>query len=556
MPMLAFTMIVTAALSFAFDAVRLNNYSPAWFPINSIAFIPGVAVVVIGWYVGESGLVKQANKPWLNIAIAGTAMGCKNVCTLLLCSYFGVEDSGDLWFRFIGGAGIGIGLLFLYSNLLGAKKEQDLIQRELEEKEESLLGFRENVTELFAEEEAELRKRTALELLPRLNMLQEQVQIGDAKTIAQKLNAMLTEEVRPISDSLAEEAKKLQIKIPKVVIERLPDPNVRIDLADTIRPVAASMMVFMAWLMISQIVLPNATALDVLFASITFLIALSLVKFLTKPLKQLNRNQLFLWSAFPGYLAAIPGYLLLYQIPHDEMGKVLLPTFLVFGGFTNIIFCYALILERGRKAVESRLKDVVQNFEVENKLFEQKLWVAKHAWYTLLHGEVQSALTAASMRAAAKSELDSTDRAKIAEDLGRASRALANPSNVQVDLFESLEALKETWLGIIDIKLEVSPQALKAINESSELPIVLNEVLKESVTNAVRHGGAKNIIIEIGLLETGNLEIIARNDGSRPLKESADGVGSKIFSTLCLSTSLVWEEDSNQTVFQAILPVG
>mgnify|MGYP006271930465 CR=1 FL=1 len=556
MPMLAFTIIVTAALSFTFDAVRLNNYSAAWFPINSLAFLPGVAVVVIGWYIGASGWVKQANKPWLNIAISGTAMGCKNVCTLLLCAYFGVEDSGDLWFRFIGGAGIGIGLLFLYSNLLGAKNEQDLIQRELEAKEESLLGFRENVTELFAEEEAELRKRTATELLPRLTALQEQVQSGDAKTIAQKLNAMLTEEVRPISDSLAEEAKKLQIKIPKVEIQKQPDPNVKIDLADTMRPIAASLMVFMAWLMASQIVLPNATALDILLAAITYLISLGVIKFLTKPIKQLNRNQIFIWSSFPGYLASVPGYFLLYQIPHDDMGKVLLPTFLVFGGLTNIVFCYALILERGRKAVESRLKEVVQNFEVENKLFEQKLWVAKHAWYTLLHGEVQSALTAASIRAASKSEMDATDRGQIAQDLARASKALANPSNLQVNLFESLEALQQTWLGIIEIKLQVAPEASEKIGKSFELPIVINEILKEAVTNAVRHGGAKNMFIEIDLLETGNLQIVARNDGASPVAKTADGVGSKIFSTLCMSTSLTWDEDSNQTLFQAIVPVA
>ena len=556
MPMLAFTISVTAALSFAFDAVRLNNYSIAWFPINSLAFLPSVAVVVIGWYIGESGWVKQASKPWLNIAISGTAMGCKNVCTLLLCAYFGVEDSGDIWFRFMGGAGIGIGLLFLYSNLLGAKTEQDLIQRELEAKEESLLGFRENVTELFAEEEADLRKRTAAELLPRLSLLQEQVEYGDAKTIAQKLNSMLKDEVRPISDSLAEEAKKLQIKIPKIAIQRAPDPNVRIDLADTIRPVAASMMVFMAWLMASQIVLPNATALDVLLAAFTYLISLSLIKFLAKPIKQLNRNQIFLWSSFPGYLAAVPGYLLLYQIPHDDMGKVLLPTFLVFGGFTNIIFCYALLLERGRKAVERKLQEVVGTFEVENKLFEQKLWVAKHAWYTLLHGEVQSALTAASIRAASKSEMDVTDRAQIAEDLARASKALANPSNLQVNLFDSLDALQETWRGIIEIKLQATPEASEKIGKSFELPIVINEILKEAVTNAVRHGGAKKMFIEIALLETGNLQIVARNDGLRPSRESADGVGSKIFSTLCLSTSLSWDEDTNQTVFQAIVPVA
>lgn len=555
-PMLVFTIIVTALLSFAFDAVRLNNYSPAWFPINALAFLPGVAIVVIGWYIGQSPWISKEHKPWLNIAIAGTALGCKNVTTLLLCSYFGVNDSGDLWFRFFGGAAIGIGLLIIYSNLIGAKKEQDLVQKELQSKEESLLGFRENIAEIFAEEEAELRKRTASELGPRLHLLEEHIASSDAQTITQKINSMLINEVRPISDSLAAEAKNLQVQIPKHKVQLSADPNVVIDYSDTIRPVATTLMVFLAWLMTSQIVLPQATGLDVAIASATYLITISVIRLLVKPVKNLSHTQIFFLSSFPGFLASVPGYLLLYQVPHNQMGAILLPTFLVFGGWVNVVFTYALLLERGRQITEKRLNEILQKFETENKIFEQKLWVAQHAWYTLLHGEVQSALTAASIRASSKSELSSTDRALITQDLARASRALANPAGLRIELVESLKALKETWSGITDIKLTISPELLEKISHSNELPIVINEILKEAVTNAVRHGSAKSIEIELASLSSGKIQIQVVNDGLKPVSGSSIGVGSNIFSKLCLSTSLTWNPDNSQTEFKAIVPVA
>lgn len=174
-PMLFFAIGFTALLSYAFDAVRLDNYSWAWLPVNAISMAVAVAIVLTAVGLAKKRNLSEDERIWFNLVIAAVAMGAKNLLTFLLCGVFGIEDSGSLLFRFIGGATIGVSLLILYSNLRGAKIERLIIQRELLAKEQALRGFRENITDIFATEQEELTERTTAELLPRLLELQEKL---------------------------------------------------------------------------------------------------------------------------------------------------------------------------------------------------------------------------------------------------------------------------------------------------------------------------------------------------------------------------------------------
>ncbi|NBR61867.1 MAG: hypothetical protein EBT86_09535 [Actinobacteria bacterium] len=527
-PILVFAIVVVSLSSLAFDAARLNNYTVLWFPINTLAFLCGLVIVVLFWWLGRRLNFSENERPYFNLATAATSMGVKNAATLFFCEVFGVPDSGNYLVRFFGGVGIGIGILLIYSNILGARIEQTKIQRELLDKEQYLIGFRENISEIFKEEEAELRKRTTDELMPRLTAIRESIRSSERPAeVAKRIQDFLRDEVKPISKALSEEASRLQRQIPASSVTLTPPEQIRLDYSRAIRPFASFIFVFICWMSMCQMFLKQATGLDVLLASLTYLFALLLYKYLTKAFKNASVNQILFTCWLPAFSASLPAYLLLYQIPHDPNSSVLMPTLLVVGACISMLFSQSMIIEARRAAIEVRL-----------------------------HGKVQAALTAATMRLSSKSTFSDEGREAILNDLNRAADALREPRLDLISVEDSLNAIRSTWEGISQIKFVADSALRKRINQNLESSLVVNEILKESVSNAIKHGMATEVEIQLSLDEVENLMISVENNGSKPTPRRADGIGSAIFNSLCLNTSLTWNGSTSKTEFVAVLPIA
>lgn len=84
---------------------------------------------------------------------------------------------------------------------------------------------------------------------------------------------------------------------------------------------------------------------------------------------------------------------------------------------------------------------------------------------------------------------------------------------------------------------------------------IVNEVMKEIVSNAVRHGNASNIGIKLSLDGLGNIVVLSTNDGTRPLAVIPESVGSRMLEAFCLERSLTWNNDTKQTEFKALIPI-
>ncbi len=548
---------IVAILSFAFDVVRLDNYSLGWIPVNAISLGIAIVIVVFGLRIAKSQNLALNERVFFNLTIASIAMGTKNVVTLMLCEFFGIQDSGSLPYRFFGGALIGVSFLILFSNLRGAKIERIAIQNRLLAKERALIDFRENITDIFANEQKALTDRTAVELLPRLLLLQEKVSLGKSgASITKELEQFLRNDVRPLSNSLAKEAASLQLAIPSNVELKPVDLKVRINLARTIRPFSTGLLVGISWTMLAQFAIPQATILDISVATVIYQLLLLLIKFSVRRFTNASVNQALIFAAIPGTIAATPSYYLLYQIPNDLGRQTLLPTFLVVGALASLLFILADVVDRGRAVAEERLAQVVNQFSRENKLFEQKLWVAQHVWYTLLHGTVQSALTTAAIRAGGKNQLTASDQEAIVQDLNRAIVALRNPQAKDVIFENSLLELQQTWSGICSVETKVDPELLTALAGLADARIITNEVVKEAVSNAVKHGGATQATINLSLSADREILVNVSNNGAAPRPGAGAGIGTSIFDAVCLNYELTRDTSSELTQFQARIPLA
>ena len=546
-----------AFFSFVFDAIRLSNYTWLWIPVNIIALAIACGFVYLALILLKKFSDPTAAHPIFNLAVAGLAMGLKNAATLRLANRFGIEDIGADIGRFFGGFSIGIMLLLIFTNLVGSQLETQSHLEELVAKERALLGFRENVNDLYKDEQRELTEKTSDALMPRFLEIQNQVKSeNESQNLTETLRTFLANEIRPLSKSIADEASKLSRVLEVQELKNIDPPKPRIELKNTILPLGTWLLTVFAWFMGSPIIFPNMNFVTLLLASLPFLALLYVLKALLHKVKPVSLNVAILFSSIPGILCAIPSFWLLYQIPHTQNQATLLPSTYITAGWSAISISHAYLLSFSKTEVLNRLEEVVGKFARENKLFEQRLWVARHIWYTLLHGTVQSAVTAASIRSTAIDQKSPTVKNLIVADLNRAMEALRNPIPERLQLEDQLEELKKTWAGIVEITVDIPKELAKEINNSRESVIIFNELLKEVLSNSVRHGQSSTVEITFTEPTPGEVNLFVVNNGTKPKKSAASSIGTSIFNSLCLSSELSYNKETKGTEFTALVPIA
>jgi two-component sensor histidine kinase len=184
------------------------------------------------------------------------------------------------------------------------------------------------------------------------------------------------------------------------------------------------------------------------------------------------------------------------------------------------------------------------------------MWLAKRSWSFVVHGTVQAALTAAITRLSSADELEPYQLNMVLQDLDRAREALTKTPTIEVDLASALSAVVSTWQGICAVSVQISPRAQRALDRDVNARMCVNEIVKETVSNAVRHGEAKQAWVEVDRLADEALMIRVRNDGRPVAGELEHGVGTRMLDDLTLDWSLVNNRARGTVDFEANLPIS
>ena len=173
-----------------------------------------------------------------------------------------------------------------------------------------------------------------------------------------------------------------------------------------------------------------------------------------------------------------------------------------------------------------------------------------------LHGPVQEAITAALLKLNSSSA--SQNRESLAEDLrlriAKSLEVLEVPAQVVTDVNRSLEDLRELWSDAIAITVSLDPKDLKTLHSQPWTSKTVVELVRESVSNAIRHGNATRISIQIQCsLDSGSVNLRVANNG-QPLPEGPRyGLGSQLFDEVCLDWNR--RQESSGVVFEATVPL-
>jgi nitrate/nitrite-specific signal transduction histidine kinase len=112
--------------------------------------------------------------------------------------------------------------------------------------------------------------------------------------------------------------------------------------------------------------------------------------------------------------------------------------------------------------------------------------------------------------------------------------------------------LAEVWDGVCEIDINVAERALFALEQDPILARCFLEVLREAVTNAIKHGEAPRVWVEADL-DMDRLRLSIINDGRDPVV-LGPGYGTAIIEELTLASSL--RVESGKTIFRAEIPIS
>jgi signal transduction histidine kinase len=558
-PLFWFALPVYFLLSFSFDVFLAQSWRIEWLYIAVLSF---AAVALLAYGVKKLVIeVFYARRPaglinFLAIAVLGAI---KNVLVGELAVLYGLVDTVDWAFRIYGGAGLSIAVLLAFIFILGERVDHNSTIAELEATRAQLMQHRAEAAELLETERLELMLQTQSTLLPTLDSIQKNLARASGRSGAvEELRELIQNQVRPLSKLLSQTARKMSVA-PAPSKAKKPEAKMLQEsflVKPLIAPGSMLIMVLLGTWFLSYIVLGIEAANWGILYSLASWLVIVLAKFMIPNNLKMKRAHGVLLLMLIGLIASNASYWPLKEFSSNFQEDILLLLVVL-----NIIGC--VVGFAYSKSYQTDRLEAVRQMTRDNNLlarevalFDQQMWIARRNWSFVVHGTVQSALTAAITRLGTDSEPEQFQVDLALSDLDRAAKALSQTPEIELDLSKALQNISSTWDGICQVKINITERATRALDRNSDARICVNEICKEAVSNAVRHGEAKRVDIEIDRSGDEILFLKASNDG-RPIEKSAvPGLGSKMFEELTVDWSLTTNRGAAQTVLEAQVPLA
>ena len=199
-----------------------------------------------------------------------------------------------------------------------------------------------------------------------------------------------------------------------------------------------------------------------------------------------------------------------------------------------------------------RTRLVETNIQLEELIsrIRRETWLLHRSVSMAVHGTVQSALISTAMRLSAADRTPET----VADARHRLEAALTAISADQSDgasLSLALQDLQGLWSPLVRITFEIGPRAEQRLAKDAGLRRCVIEICRESASNAIRHGHAK--AIEIQVEATGDLiEVHVTDDADGIAIAAVAGLGSEMLDDTCLRWHLDRRHDGGSELIAVL----
>lgn len=537
------TLPISIFIAVAFDGNRFGTSRIGWALVGIAAHI-FATFVLLGLRLAFLPSAPYAPKPVATIFIFSIGSISRSLMVGELSIAFGLAYEGEFLYRAFAGALLGTLTLSVTALIAALIKEHAQTQAELAYEREALVLARDSAEELVEQQRTEIFEIVKESIEPAVAEISQNlasVSTKDSenlKSSAAKISDLIDSKLRPLSASLHQQEL---IEVPRVQSIVQKPSLISLPKLMTIRNKVSPLAIYLV------LVVPNTTGAFIYLGYLSLPVVLlayaplALILFLFVRLPIANRTidsrVAFLLITLVLGIGWTPAIFILRWLDIDLIDRLnLIPTATLGTIIVGLLLTYGFVIDNQRRNYESELRVANQELNLELNRTSQLIWHVRQRAAQTLHGSVQASLTAANMRILGAQEIDEDLLEKVRQDLVRATESLTELDGPDLDLKTSISDLIELWQGVCEVKVSIDDELLNLISANQVTSHCINEILKESVTNAIRHGKARLVKISIQDLNDGSIQIQIANDGEKGLL-GTPGVGSQILDEITMSWS-------------------
>ena len=519
------------------DAENQSGIQSAWIVTALQAFVLALVFFSLGGLV-----VNQLRTPRARtigfLTLFALTEALRSVAVTILAYQSGALESINWSFRIIAGVFTGIAAFSVVSIVVNevfsfrVKLNELIVQRA---RLEALQNRSElEMTTIRAEALRDVRERVD-EAIRTLTVATAK-ESASARSVVEALIEVSDNVIRPLSHQLMLEPREMP-RGEETDTPRRSGAAFMIDFVtriEPLRPRSLPVMLFLLGFGAAATLLPFGIGVVVLAL---WLGAMALILGLAK---RILGSRLAQWSvparivvvsAINGFVAV--GAALSAALPAgyhpDQLVLTVIYTTIVFNGVAwaiavppGIRAAYRQTLEE-TEAVNARLAWKVSR---DNSL----LWAEQKQLSRTLHQEIQGTLIAAAFRLQRDIEAGADTTASLAavRELITAAALQSVAPGVVPELSQAFEEIRDRWAGVIAISWSCNGELKKRINGDDVTRRIIFDLFSEFITNAIKHGRAKNAKVSITQRDERSIRLSLTNDGA-PLPATAKpGLGTQI----------------------------
>ncbi len=519
------------------DAENQSGIQAAWILTALQAFVLALVFFSVGGLVVNR--IKEPRRRTIGfLGLFALTEAVRSVAVTILAYQAGAIDEINWSFRIIAGVLTGIAAFSVVSIVVN-----------------EVFSFREKLNELIVQRarlealqnrsEAELATVRAEALRDVRERVDEAIRTltvattkksSSARSVVEALIEVSDNVIRPLSHQLMMEPRQMPDADDEVHLRRsgaafMLDFITRIE---PIRPRSLPVMLFLLGFGAAATLLPFGIGVVIL---IFWLMAMSVIlwlanTFITPHLATWNvATRIIVVSLVNGVVAVGAGLSAALPAGYhpDQLVLTLIYTTVVFNGVA-----WAIAIPPGLRMAHQQILDetTAVNARLEWRVSRDNslLWAEQKQLSRTLHQEIQGTLIAAAFRLQRDIEagVDTTQAlTEVRELISAAALQSVAPGDVH-DLRAGFGEIHDRWAGVIDLTWKCDDDLVGRIDEDVVTRRIIFDLLGEFITNALKHGHARNAAATITALEENSIRLSLTNDGSPLPVDSIPGLGMRL----------------------------
>jgi signal transduction histidine kinase len=533
---------------------RLSGSYLQWALVAAVGLVATVSVLLAFRRTVLPTTAGRQAKPLMSSIAYLVAGVIRGTSVYLTGAALGIMPPGEFLFRLIGGPLFVYGAIAMLAIFNASRIRHEMTLAELEIEKAELDELRGGIRERIRLQRADLLKRVQGVLAPVVSEVELQLKTAPGE-LPNKLRDVVETVVRPLSHDIGIGSKFE--KSADTTATKAAFANAKSRFPTTLSAGAMIVPELITFATASIAIAANAInfpASALQGSAISLLCVFIGYKFLQKALARLWVN--FVLALMISILAAVgvalfTGYVL--SVVGLQLEVSLLLQFILSQIVLSLISFYMQFLRTQRRDAEVEMTRVVSDLAILNSQLRQEVWLNRRRIASILHGSVQAALYASAIRLT-KVESPSADEVQAVQADITAAISKLETGETTESFVDVLVQIRDVWEGAVEVDLpDLAPEILAQLESNPVGSACAAEVVREAVSNAVKHGRAEHVVIALESTTPNLLGITVTNDGQPLPADIEAGYGSSILDEVAFSWQL--ENRGGFTVLGAAIAI-